>query len=404
MKLSFRRLGQMVHWLRTGWLILGVTLVVFVLLEFCLRGVFWIKDLRKPQIPPDPRVVSEDREGGAWLKVHYRELKGLSDRWLPYVYFRQRPFPGQTVQVLADGTRNTWQPPPSPDDDSGARPIKILMLGGSSLWGFGARDEQTIPSQIARGLHERGIRAEMRNLAEIGYVNTQEVISLFRELQQGYRPDLVLFYDGVNDTLSAFLESQPTVTTNETNRIREFNILHSPPRLVAALARYMIQNSATYRFAAALGRRSGLGQATKPTGPVGADLAELAAGVVRGYQANREIVQALGKEYGFRPVFVWQPDIFTKPKLVPFEVEEKEKLEWAGTMFAEVHRQLDRAETLASDPAFVNLSGFFSENASLQYLDFCHTTEEANARIAALLVGKLTEIAGKSRKASVPRH
>ena len=65
-------------------------------------------------------------------------------------------------------------------------------------------------------------------------------------------------------------------------------------------------------------------------------------------------------------------------------------------MFAEVHGQLDRAETLASDPAFLNLSGFFSENASLQYLDFCHTTEEANGRIAAVLVGKLIEIVDKS--------
>ena len=404
MKPSLRRLGQMAQWLRTGWSLLGVTLVVVVLLEFGLRGVFWIKDLRKPQIPPDPRVVSEDREGGSWLKVHYRELEGLSDRWLPYVYFRQHPFIGQTVQVLADGTRKTWQPPPSLGGDTGAGTLKMLMFGGSSLWGFGARDDRTIPSLIARGLHDRGVRAEVRNLAEIGYVNTQEVIALFRELQRGYRPDLVLFYDGVNDTMSALLESQPTVTTNETNRIREFNILHSPPRLVAALARYMIQNSATYRFAAALGRRSGLGQATKPTGPVGADLAELAAGVVRGYQANLEIVQALGKEYGFRPVFVWQPDIFTKPKLVTFEVEEKEKVDWAGAMFAEVHGQLERAETMASDPAFLNLSGFFSESTSLQYLDFCHTTEEANGRIAAVLVGKLIEIVDKGRKASIPGH
>ena len=26
-----------------------------------------------------------------------------------------------------------------------------------------------------------------------------------RELQEGYRPDLVIFYDGVNDTTSALL-------------------------------------------------------------------------------------------------------------------------------------------------------------------------------------------------------
>ncbi|MGO8898195.1 MAG: hypothetical protein ACLQU5_07575 [Isosphaeraceae bacterium] len=40
MKSSLRRLGQVLFWLRTGWSILGVTLVMVVLLELGLRGVF----------------------------------------------------------------------------------------------------------------------------------------------------------------------------------------------------------------------------------------------------------------------------------------------------------------------------------------------------------------------------
>ena len=61
-------------------------------------------------------------------------------------------------------------------------------------------------------------------------------------------------------------------------------------------------------------------------------------------------------------------------------------------MFTEVHRQLERADALVSNPDFLNLSGIFSETGSLQFLDFCHTTEEANARIAEVLVSKLLEI------------
>ena len=392
MKPFLRRLGRILPWLQTGWSILGVTLVMVVLLELGLRGVFLLKDRWKPQIPPDPRVVSEVRDGGAWLPLHYRELEALSDRWQPYVYFRQRPFPGQTVTVRADGLRATWQPPPWQGDDERAKPLKILMLGGSSLWGFGARDDQTIPSLIARGLHERGVRAEIRNLAEIGYVSTQEVIALIRELQQGYRPDLVLFYDGVNDTTSALLEGQPTVTTNEINRVREFNILQSPARLASALAGNLIQNSALFRFAGSVGRRSGLGRVKEPKAPSETELIGLAMGVVRGYVANVEMVEALGKAYGFRPVFVWQPDVFSKPRLVPFEAEEKAKVGWASSLFTEVHRQLERADALVSNPAFLNLSGIFSETDSLQFLDFCHTTEEANARIAEVLVSKLSKV------------
>ncbi|MGO8900064.1 MAG: SGNH/GDSL hydrolase family protein [Isosphaeraceae bacterium] len=404
MKSSLRRLGRILPWLQTGWSILGVTLVMVVLLELGLRGVFLIKDRWKPQIPPDPRVVSEVRDGGAWLPLHYRELEALSDRWHPYVYFRQRPFPGQTVTVQADGLRATWQPPPWQGGDTRTRPLKILMLGGSSLWGFGARDDETIPSLIARGLHDRGVRAEVRNLAEIGYVSTQEVIALHRELQQGYRPDLVLFYDGVNDTTSALLEGQPTVTTNEVNRVREFNILQSPARLASALTGNLIQNSALYRFAGSLGSRAGLGRVKQPRAPADTELVGLAMGVVRGYAANLELVEALGRTYGFRPVFVWQPDIFSKPRLVPFEAEEKAKLAWAISLFSEVHRQLERADALVSNSGFLNLSGIFSETESLQFLDFCHTTEEANSRIAGVLVSRILETPKASPVAPASMH
>ena len=71
---------------------------------------------------------------------------------------------------------------------------------------------------------------------------------------------------------------------------------------------------------------------------------------------------------------------------------------------AEVHRQLERIDALVSGPDFLNLSGIFSEADSLQFLDFCHTTEEANARIASVLVSKLLETAKVGPGAPAPKH
>ena len=92
-------------------------------------------------------------------------------------------------------------------------------------------------------------------------MNTQEMIALVRELQQGYRPDVVVFYDGVNDTTSALLEREATLTTNEINRVREFNLLQSPSRLSAALAWNLLKDSGTFRLAQSLSRRFGRGPA-----------------------------------------------------------------------------------------------------------------------------------------------
>ncbi len=145
------RVGRVAGWLKTAWLILGVTLVLVVLLELALRGAFWLKDRGRPQVPPDPLVLAAIPDSRLWLPVHYQELADLSDRWQPYVYFRQRPFLGKTITVQDDGTRATWQPPPLAGAGAGGKPLKILMLGGSSLWGYGARDDETIPSLVGAG-------------------------------------------------------------------------------------------------------------------------------------------------------------------------------------------------------------------------------------------------------------
>ena len=201
-----------------------------------IAGLLQSEGPGKTPDPTRPRVVEQVAEGASWLGVHYRELERLTDRWQPYVYFRQRPFEGQTIHVDADGRRKTWEPPGKANDSSASRPaIKILMLGGSSLWGFGARDDRTIPRLSARPAQarhsHRGQEPGGDRLCE--HARTDRACP---ELQSGYRPDVVLFYDGVNDTASALLEGRATITTNEINRVREFNMLQSPARLTAALA------------------------------------------------------------------------------------------------------------------------------------------------------------------------
>ena len=264
---ALRRLKGALDRLQTGWSDPGDHVLALLLVEGGFRVIFAVRD-RLTAVPvPDPRVVAEGYGGATWPVVHYRELEQLQERWQPYVYFRQKPFRGKTITIDDDGLRTTWQSPRSPRDRGERRSVKILMLGGSSLWGFGARDDQTIPSLLARSLHEKGWRVELKNLAEIGYVSTQEVIALTRELQAGYRPDLVIFYDGVNDTTSALLEGEPGLTTNEVNRRHEFNLLQSPARLAAALAVKLVKDSGSYRFAQMVRRRLGGETASRSNRP-----------------------------------------------------------------------------------------------------------------------------------------
>ena len=346
---ALRRLKRLSAFLHTSWSILGITMLLLLVVEAGFRVAFVIRDRMTAQPVPDRRVLAEGYGGATWPVEHYRELKLVQERWEPYVYFRQKPFGGNTIHIGDDGLRATWRPPGPVEARRGRGPIKILMLGGSSLWGFGARDDQTIPSLLGRSLDERGWNAEIKNLAEIGYVSTQELIALVRELQAGYRPDVVIFYDGVNDTTSAFLEGEAGVTTNEVNRRAEFNLRQSPGRLVAALGFKLIQDSGTYRFAQMVRRRLGgqIDQAhPQPKAP---GIGALAEQVVRRYEANITLAVSLGNSFGFRCLFFWQPTIFDKPKLVSFEREEAQRFAWAQDMFRQVYAKIGSSSQLKTD-------------------------------------------------------
>jgi lysophospholipase L1-like esterase len=384
------RLGRWLRILRTVWSILGITLVAILLVEASLRVVFAVKDRLAAPGGPDPRVIELGYGGESWPIQHDLELRALEDRWQPYVYFRQKPFAGRTITIDSDGLRRNWTPPPSTGRTR--KVVKVLMLGGSTLWGYGARDDGTIPSLFARTLHERGYRVEVRNLAEIGYVSTQEVVALVRDLQAGYRPDLVIFYDGVNDTTSALLEGEAGVTTNERNRRAEFNILQSPARLGGSLVTRIVRESASYRLAQVIGHRLGGPAPVRLAASSVADREALSRDVVRQYRANVEIVERLGREYGFESLFYWQPVVFDKKVQATYEADEARKLEWARGFFAEVHAAIGNSGELRGDSRFRDLSGLFAETEDLIFIDYCHTIEAANERVAAEIAGDAIRI------------
>ena len=144
------RLKQSMMALRTAWSIAGITLILLLFVETGLRIGFALRDRIAAPESPDHRILEEGYEGATWPKKHYREIESLEERWQPYVYFRPKPFRGETIVIGPDGLRATWQPDQSSRENAGKKAVKLLFLGGSSLWGFGARDDHTIPSLLAR--------------------------------------------------------------------------------------------------------------------------------------------------------------------------------------------------------------------------------------------------------------
>jgi lysophospholipase L1-like esterase len=382
----FRRLQRFLHATQTAWSILGITLVLIIALELGLRLFFEVKDRLRPPPSTDPRLVSEGYGNAPWLRETLDEQARIEPEWHSYVYFRQKPFHGKYLKIDENGVRATWRAPASANDPA-KKPLHILMFGGSTLWGVGARDEGTIPSCLARELAGRGINSEITNLGEIAYVSSQELITLTRLLQKGARPDVVIFYDGVNETISALLDRRAGIPSNEENRRVEFNVRRDPRRLLGLFFTSLIKDSASFRFASSLQQRlRGLSAVAQPAVvlPPLSDSArkQLVEEIVHWYAQNLKVVEMLGREYGFEPLFYWQPVLFTKPNRGSFENEERSKYGWGESTFLDVYQRVANDPVLNSDRRWHNISGIFGDSSDLLYSDFCHTTERGNAIIA----------------------
>ena len=213
------------------------------------------------------------------------------DRWQPYVYFRQSRFTGRRSRSTPTACAPPGSLPHGFRRSEAGPPVKILMLGGSSLWGFGARDDQTIPSLLARKLHERGCRRRdqepLRDRLRQHPGDDRPGRASFSGLPAG----LVIFYDGVNDTTSALLEGeadahhqrdQPASASSiSCNRRRGCGRAgRRPRRRIPALT------GSPSRSAGDSWRRPATATRRSPE-----DLAHARRGVVRRYAANVAIVE-----------------------------------------------------------------------------------------------------------------
>jgi len=60
-------------------------------------------------------------------------------------------------------------------------------------------------------------------------------------------------------------------------------------------------------------------------------------------------------------------------------------------MFRAVDTRIQASPELKTNPAFHDRSGIFDDTEGLVFIDYCHTTESANARIAAVMADRVIE-------------
>lgn len=123
-----------------------------------------------------------------WAETYFREAKLRETEYVSYLGWRSRPFSGEAINIMGPYGQRRTVGKPIVD-----RP-KVYFFGGSTMWGTGVDDGSTIPSLFTQ---MTGFPAE--NFGQTGYTAHQSLLLLIQLLQDGLRPDIVVFYDGGND-------------------------------------------------------------------------------------------------------------------------------------------------------------------------------------------------------------
>jgi lysophospholipase L1-like esterase len=152
-------------------------------------GLIIYDSIRPIQHSKDHRLPNYDDIG--WAETHFAEYAEIELSFEAFYGWRYEPFQGETINIDGEGRRKSFK-------HETAKPTRsVAFFGGSTLWGVGVDDAGTIPSIYA----SRNPEQEAVNFGAIGFNAHQELNLLIKTLAEGYRPETVVFYDGVNDAL-----------------------------------------------------------------------------------------------------------------------------------------------------------------------------------------------------------
>jgi len=400
--------------LKTTLALLGLTIVVLTTVDLLGRAA-WGIDQRffdPPVVDLDSGAQDERQFSAAYDIAGYdvtqlfREFHATERIvYEPYIIWDRRFYRGELINIDIEGFRKTTNN--SEADDV----MSVWMFGGSTMWGEGAPDDETIPSYLSEMLNAWGVDTVVKNLGERGFVSTQELVFLYRELQAGRRPDVVVFYDGINDTAAA--SNWPELPGSHVSRGRirdrfEFGEVPSEER------RELVQSLGIYKASRILlDRLDARGTKTRfqsddeevNTQPkfLDANFEFLGNQAVRIWLANHELVSALANEFGFTFTFVLQPSLWTEGK--PLHPSEKRILAEEFDSRAMTHIMATRAEMSSIveerlrngslPPNVYNLANVFDKAEGPLYIDYVHTAGPGNRIVGKalydVLVGQICQ-------------
>lgn len=119
-------------------------------------------------------------------------FNGFGLEYSPYIgYQEKKGFESKSINISEFGFRKINKQSPLLSEKK-----IVFVLGGSTTFGYGVRDDQTIPSYLQDILGED---YAIFNFGRGYYYSKQQLILLIQLINKGFIPDIVISIDGVNE-------------------------------------------------------------------------------------------------------------------------------------------------------------------------------------------------------------
>lgn len=259
-------------------------------------------------------IPSTIRHGEKLLKNIYPSiseeeiLRLLMETWSrPYIFenythFKERPYTGKYVNVDSNGFRRSKNQAPWPPDRK--KYFVIFVFGGSTAFGYGVPDDETIASHLQDCFSNQGSKkiAALYNFGRGHYYSTQERILFEQMLAAHHSPDIALFIDGLNEFF--YYEDEGTAVSASFEKCLAgdlYRLWFKDLRKRSPVIRTFRKITKTIKNTLFKGARLKEKERRKYC-----DQAKLTRCIER-YIVNKQMIEAISTSFHTKSIFVWQP-------------------------------------------------------------------------------------------------
>ena len=292
--------------------------------------------------------------------------------YFPYIMWNTKNWSSRFVNIDENGVRLTFN-----KKINDQKVYRIYMFGGSTMENVEVPDEFTIASNVSKILSESSLsnkyRFEVINFGSGAHSSTQQLIRLIYESQRAFKdygsPDLVIFYDGVNEVFNGVYLERPGIhDVYDRIKMRYDNIngfyLLKLKEWFAAMSNtydlinyFLMKNEEDDRYF----ENKDL------------NYQKHAIDSVSIYKQNIDIVNALGNNYDFDSIFFLQPNIFVTSNLTQYDnnllnhwVSKRPRMAEAYSVGYSEFKNLTENNTM------IDLTNIFDGSDKPIYKDYCH--------------------------------